>query len=180
MLNSWCGEKNPSSLLFFFFTCHSFIKYILSVFTMYLHHGPLLWEAKYQPGKVTGISYLPHDYLSNCSSPSHLQSLVRVGVQRAGVRRTGTPPSRSYNPQCLSRQLIHVCVCKAHTVTPHFAISSPSTSLQGWGGLSCFLTRLYCIKASRVNMLLPCFVSPNSISIQLVYVDLETTKLMPV
>ncbi len=97
---------------------------------LYLHHGTQLWEVKYQPGKVTRISYLPHDCLSNCSSFSHLQGLKGAGGERAGVRQTGTPPPRPYNPQCLSRLLIHVCV--EHTVSLHTSPSpSPSMSSPG-------------------------------------------------
>lgn len=90
-----------------------FSKCIISMFRIYLHHGPQLWEVEYQPGKVTGISYLPHDYLSNCSSFSHLQSLMGAGG--AGVRHRDPP--HSYNPQCLSRLLIHACV--KHMVSLH-------------------------------------------------------------
>lgn len=147
------------------------------MFSIYLHHGPQLWEVKYQPGKVTRISYLPHDCPSNCSSFSHLQGLMGgPGVRDLGIRWTRTPPSRPYNPQCLSMLLIHVCLSQG--VTPHFSLNIFPLSLCSTCQFICssrheeiFLTWP---QASQANMIRAWFVFPSII--QLLYVDLELSS----
>lgn len=53
-----------------------------------------LWEVKYQPERVRGISYLPHDCSSNCSSFSYLQGLMGAGgVREPGSEEQGPPTS---------------------------------------------------------------------------------------
>lgn len=102
---------------------------------LYLHQHSQMWEVKYQQAKVTGISYLPHDCLPNCSSFSHLQDLMGARVFGARVR----PPRPKH--QCLPRLVIHA----KHMVSLY---TSPSPScllgaqmsahmfLEGWRELS--------------------------------------------
>lgn len=69
------------------------------------------------PKRSWGISYLPHDCFSNCSSFSHLQGLTGAG----GVRGPGSeeqwfpPPSLSVCPGCS-------CMCVSSTCSPHFTL----------------------------------------------------------
>lgn len=74
-------KKNPTttkSNYLCYFSVNSFSTLLLYISIM---AAPLLWQVKYQSGKVTGVSHLPHDCLPNCSLFSHLQVLPEAGVR---------------------------------------------------------------------------------------------------